>query len=160
MVEELQVGGAGLVGRDRIERQAQAVDGSQPGLDQDQDRGAGGEIREAVQRLLALELAHHELVDEPGQRSGLVRDLAAVVGRVGRQSGRPIVQPDVVEEHLQRGQVAAAPRRRHRQRVHVRAVVLQDCARDLRRARGQRVAVGQPRCEGPQRARRDRHRRR
>jgi hypothetical protein len=57
VVEELQVGGAGLVGRDRIERQPQAVDRPQPGFDQDHHRGPGREVREPVERLVALELA-------------------------------------------------------------------------------------------------------
>jgi integrase len=55
----------------------------------------------------------------------------------------------VVKEHLQSGQVAAAPRRRDGERVHVRAVVLQQRARDLSRAGGQCVALGKPGGEGP-----------
>jgi hypothetical protein len=38
-----------------------------------------------------LELAHDELVDEPEQRLVGAGDLAAVVGRVGRQARRPVV---------------------------------------------------------------------
>ena len=115
VVIEAQVRGAGLVGGDRIKRQAQAVDRPQSGLDQDHDGGAGRKVRQAVKRLVALELAHHELIDEPRQPAGLVRDLAAVVRRVCGQPGRPLVQAHVIEKDLQVGQKPAAPRRRHGQ---------------------------------------------
>jgi hypothetical protein len=57
VVVEAQIRRAGLVGRDRIERQSQAVHCAKAGLDQDHDRRSRRQIRQLIQRVLAFELA-------------------------------------------------------------------------------------------------------
>jgi hypothetical protein len=94
-----EVGGAGGVDRDRVERQLERVDRAQPGLDQDHDRGPGGQVGQPREVARGLDLAHHVLVDEARQAPRrAARDLAAEVGRVAGRPGRPLVPADVVEE--------------------------------------------------------------
>ena len=64
VVEVAQVGCAGGVGREAVQRQAARVDRAQPGLDQDQHERAHAQVREPVERVVVLEPGDDLLLQE------------------------------------------------------------------------------------------------
>src|SRR5207244_1212274 len=91
-----QVGSAGGVDRQRIDRQMAGVDRAQAGLDQDEHERARGAVRNLIERLVAFELRDDRLVEEAREALGLWSELAPVIGGVGRQSRRPVMATEVV----------------------------------------------------------------
>jgi hypothetical protein len=84
VVEVAQIGGAGRVEREGIERQRARVDRSQPRLDQDLDERARGLVGQHLERLLALEAGDHAVIDEARQALRPAAELARVVRRARR----------------------------------------------------------------------------
>ncbi len=125
VVEELQAGPADRVVDDRVERQRARVVGPQPGLDDQHEQVSGGVVGQQREMIRTVDLGHHELGDEPGQRLWSRRELVEIDRGCGRQIRHPAIATAGFQEAAQAHQQPVGRVARHAPSAEPGQVVLE-----------------------------------